>query len=55
MGELVEFSRLGAGATGSSGREEAAPPEPPDFKKRYNQAPTEKAPVVRIKAGRRRV
>jgi hypothetical protein len=35
--------------------EEAAPPEPPDFKKRYNQAPTEKARVVRIKAGRRRV
>jgi len=29
------------------------PPEPADFRKRYNQAPTEKAPVVRIKNGRR--
>ena len=43
-GELVEFSRLGEGPP---------PPEPADFKKRYNQAPAEKAPVVRITDGRR--
>ena len=30
----------------------APPPEPAEFKKRYNQAPTEFAPVVRIKNGR---
>jgi len=44
-GELVEFSRLGEGPL--------LPPEPAEFKKRYNQAPTETAPVVRIKNGRR--
>ena len=44
-GELVEFSRLGEGSP--------LPSEPAEFKKRYNQAPTEKAPVVRIKDGRR--
>lgn len=43
-GELIEFSRLGEGPV---------PPEPAEFKKRYNQAPTEFAPVVRIKDGRR--
>jgi putative SOS response-associated peptidase YedK len=44
-GKLVEFSRLGEGSP--------LPPEPAELKKRYNQAPTEKAPVVRIKDGRR--
>ena len=29
------------------------PPEPAEFKKRYNQAPTELAPVVRVKNGGR--
>lgn len=48
-GELVEFSRLGE--SGGGGDEGAPPPEPAEFKKRYNQAPTEKAPVVRIKSG----
>jgi hypothetical protein len=45
-GELVEFSRLGEGAG-------PPPTEAAEFKKRYNQAPTELAPVVRIESGRR--
>jgi putative SOS response-associated peptidase YedK len=46
--ELVEFSRLGEPLG-----EDDGPPEPADFKKRYNLAPTENAPVVRIKNDRR--
>ena len=35
------------------GRKRDTPPQPAESKKRYNQAPTEFAPVVRIKNGRR--
>jgi putative SOS response-associated peptidase YedK len=48
--ELVEFSRLGEPPGGGVADIEG-PPEPAEFKKRYNQAPTEIAPVVRIKNG----
>jgi putative SOS response-associated peptidase YedK len=48
--ELVEFSRIGEPPVAGWG---GGPPEPAEFKKRYNLAPTESAPVVRIKNGRR--
>ena len=52
-GEIVELYGLTAGASSGGGDGEGAPPpEPAEFKKRYNQAPTEFAPVVRIKNGR---
>jgi putative SOS response-associated peptidase YedK len=49
--ELVEFSRLGEppGGVGADN----GPPEPVEFTKRYNLAPTENAPVVLIKNGHR--
>ena len=50
--ELVEFSRLGEPPGGGVGDNEG-PPEPADFKNRYNQAPTENAPMMRIKDGHR--
>ena len=50
--ELVEFSRLGEPSGGGDGSDDG-PPEPAEFKRRYNLAPTENAPVVRIKNGRR--
>jgi hypothetical protein len=49
--ELVEFSRLGE-PPGGLGADEG-PPEPAEFRNRYNLAPTENAPVVHIKDGRR--
>src|SRR5689334_13883014 len=52
--EIVELYGLTAGeSSGGGDGESGPPPEPADFKKRYNQAPTEMAPVVRIKNGRR--
>ena len=50
-GEIIQLYGL-TGAGGCQG-DGAAPPEPAEFRKRYNQAPTETAPVVRIKNGRR--
>jgi putative SOS response-associated peptidase YedK len=44
--ELIELYGLTSG-------EATPPPEPEEFRQRYNQAPTEQAPVVRIKSGRR--
>src|SRR5215475_1330500 len=53
-GGFVELYGLTAGESSGGGDGEGGPPpEPADFKKRYNQAPTEMAPVVRIKNGRR--
>ena len=51
-GEIIQLYGL-TGGGGSQG-DGAAPPEPAEFRKRYNQAPTELAPVVRIKPGHRR-
>ena len=48
-GEIIQLYGL-TRAGGSQGGG-AAPPEPAEFRKRYNQAPTEVAPVVRIKPG----
>jgi putative SOS response-associated peptidase YedK len=50
--ELVEFSRLVEPPGGAFADNEITP-EPAEFKKRYNHAPTENSPVVRIKGGRR--
>jgi putative SOS response-associated peptidase YedK len=52
-GEIIELYGLTASGGGGGGDGGGPPPEPADFKKRYNQAPTEVAPVVRIKNGRR--
>jgi hypothetical protein len=38
----------GADGGGGGGEAAAAEEAPPDFRKRYNHAPTERAPVVRI-------
>jgi len=46
--QLVEFSRLGEPAAAGDD-----PPEPAAFRQRYNLAPTESAPVVRIKVDKR--
>jgi len=51
-GEIVEL--YGLTAAGGGGGDDSGPPrEPAEFKKRYNQAPTEIAPVVRTKNVRR--
>ena len=52
-GEIIEFYDLTAGGSGGGSDDGGPPPEPAEFKKRYNQAPTELAPVVRVKNGRR--
>jgi putative SOS response-associated peptidase YedK len=53
-GEIIELYGLTATGDGGGGGDDGGPPpEPAEFKKRYNQAPTELAPVVRINNCRR--
>ena len=52
-GEIIELYGLTAGGSGGGSDDVGPPPEPAEFKKRYNQAPTVLAPVVRVKNGRR--
>ena len=48
-GLTAQGAESDGGGSGGGASEEA----PPEFRRRYNHAPTERAPVVRIKEGRR--
>ena len=50
---LYSLTAQGAEDAGGGGGGGASEEAPPDFRRRYNHAPTERAPVVRIKDGRR--